>query len=115
MPKDVLNKVQGFGSTVKEIMITYIVPVVVATNTFNIIWNKGLDNAEQIEYNDQKDKRRIEHGLDILTLKLEVQRQKDLREQEQKLFKVWQEFGKFRLEESQEDVEEWSLKYKELK
>ena len=105
-----LNNVKTWGSTVKEIMVTYILPVVLATNAFNLLWNRGVENEEKIVYNDGAQKKRINHAVKILKLETEIQRQKDLREQDKIISDLKEHFTKiisdFKLEEKQEDIQE---------
>lgn len=131
--KGVLEKMGGFGEKIKTIIYIYIIPIVVATNTFNILWNTGTQNAAQIEYNDNAQKRRIENAISIQALRDEILLLKKEKEfidkmhaielkfehNEQQRLKDKAEFdrkiAKFKNQEYIEDIDEWKLKYKELK
>lgn len=117
MPQDVLEKVGGFGDKIKNIFYVYIIPIVVITNAYNIIWNTGTKNAEDIEYNNQAGKRRLNSAVQIAELKIALQREKDLRERDNLLNEIMKDFTKeikriddridvFKFEELKEDIQE---------
>jgi len=74
--ENAIDKVESLGSKLKNLFYVYVIPIVVATNTFNIIWNRGTENAQRIEYNEGQTKRRITNAIreEDLRTKLELQK-----------------------------------------
>jgi len=73
MPQDtVLGQVEGFGSRLKNIVVFFVFPVVIGTNTFNTFYSGQTTNTENIEYNNVAAKKRIQHSKDEVLLMTEI-------------------------------------------
>jgi len=70
--ESVLSKVEGFGSSIRNVVMYFVLPIVVITNTYNILYSGQSDNREDIEYNNNAAVKRISNAIITAQLKQDV-------------------------------------------